>query len=80
VLLEIKINGELATPLSVICHRWGWVGVCVVGGGGGGWHNFDLGCFNLISIPETCDRFVRLLVPGSQVVCAWKGGFRLGRG
>lgn len=27
VLLEIKINGELASPLSVICHRWvsgGW--------------------------------------------------------
>jgi hypothetical protein len=29
VLLEIKINGELASPLSVICHRWGVQGVRV---------------------------------------------------
>lgn len=43
VLLEIKINGELASPLSVICHRWvAWPLFFLGQGAGGGWFEFEL--------------------------------------
>lgn len=51
VLLEIKINGELATPLSVICHRWGLYSVPTLYSTGNACHSWSVVVGAVLAMP-----------------------------